>query len=448
MTKVEMEVAEKAPRMVSLNDSAWDRYFAATGALDEIERSGFCYVTADDLKSVANREPRLMAKIDTNAERPQIFKTKGINILPVQNGKYILFSDPNNRSYFFFDDILESATIEEFSSVVDLVSLDSFPTTGLFSESQAIDYAFTASLLQHFFGCIRMHLCIRGRQYTDSFDLTLPQLNATVSVSRVQVEVDSGYETEDSIFLIEAKIGKRDDFNIRQLVYPYAHWKLKSKKKIRPIFLTYSNGKYVLTEFSVGNDYGEIEVVANRAFTINDSNVAVVNVAELLATVEQQAEPLNVPFPQANDLDKIVDVTQFISRDAIPTTKIDIAEFFEFDERQAEYYANAAAYLGFVERTDHRFSLTSEGIEFIKLKMATQRSKALLRQMLKRPSLRACLMLLVGRKLDLASVSDSEFAQTIQQWHGLAPATQLRRASTVRKWFRWLLKNCDLQLSI
>jgi len=48
---------------------------------------------------------------------------------------------------------------------------------------------------------------------------------------------------------------------------------------------------------------------------------------------------------QANDLDKIVDIiTNFKS--AGLSNKPAIAEFFDFDERQGDYYANAGYYLG------------------------------------------------------------------------------------------------------
>lgn len=217
--------------MSTLNDIAWARFFAETKMLFEIEHFGFCYVSADTLKEKGGREPRLMAKLDTQAERPEIFEANSINILPVQNGQYILFLDPANSSYFPFNNILEDVPVEEYTSKIDLPSFDTFPLNRAFSESQAIDFAFVSSLLKHFCQCETMHLTVRGRLSSGCFDLILPPANNLISVSNVQIEVDAGYENDDQIVLVEAKIGRRSDFHIRQLIYPYLQWSCKTKKK-------------------------------------------------------------------------------------------------------------------------------------------------------------------------------------------------------------------------
>lgn len=198
-----------------------------------------------------------------------------------------------------------------------------------------------------------------------------------------------------------------------------------------------------MTEFAVGPCYGQLEIVSNRAFTINDSEVAVINLAEALQAVEIEAEPGQIPFPQANDMDKVVDTIQLI--DLGVNTKAAISEFFEFDGRQSYYYTDAARYLGFVEKFQHTFVLTEAGRDFLTMPARTQRTKAIFRQMLKRPSLRAALELLEQRDFDLAKVRDNELADIIQQNTSLSGSTPLRRASTLRKWFKWLIKNSTLR---
>ena len=428
--------------MTTINDVAWNRVFAETDILSEIQSSGLARVTAETLRQHGNREPRLMAKLDTLAERPESFKLNAINILPVHNGEYVIFSDPENKSYYSFGNVLDEVVIEEYNSPFDFGLLDAFPISRSFSESQAIDYAFTASLLKHFLACSTMHLSIRGRSFSGTFDLTLPQQASSVVVSSVQIEVDAGYETTDSIVLIEAKVGRREDFNIRQLVYPYLQWSQKSNKRVRPVLLMYSNGKYFIAEFTVGGNYGQIEMISVRGFTVNDSKVAVINLGELFVAAPEGVEPPSTPFPQANDLDRVVDLVQLVSAGTI--TKMEISDFFEFDERQADYYANAAAYLGFVQRSERGFSLTEEGDSFLKLAGVTQRTRTLVKQMLRRPSLRASVSLLAGRNFNLHSINDAEIAEIVQRTTSLTGTTPSRRASTVRQWLKWLLKNCSL----
>ena len=64
-----------------------------------------------------------------------------------------------------------------------------------------------------------------------------------------QIEIDGGYEGDSSLNLIEAKNYISDDFLIRQLYYPYRLWSNKIGKRVRPIFLTYSNGIFHLREY-------------------------------------------------------------------------------------------------------------------------------------------------------------------------------------------------------
>src|SRR5690242_4153758 len=131
---------------MSENNEAWQRFFAQSGALARIERDGFCTVTADELKLHGQREPRLMAKIDTLAERPRIFKDEQLAIFPTRNGVYLLFRDVEERSYYRFgremDNEIERLPIQEFVANADLFAYDSFPGPQRLNEAQAIDFAY------------------------------------------------------------------------------------------------------------------------------------------------------------------------------------------------------------------------------------------------------------------------------------------------------------------
>jgi hypothetical protein len=227
---------------MSKNDLAWEKYFNKTDILSEIDQSGHAYLNANHLKEVAGREPRLLAKIDTSAVLPKVFKENDLTIFPVKNGRYIIFKDPDNKTYFDFKDTLEDITINEYDSKVGLDKFDTFPKDSSLNESQAIDFSYITSLLTTFFDDNKLNLTIRGRIYSNEFGFTLPDSQHKANVSSVQIEVDSGYESDKAIYIIEAKVGKREDFNIRQLYYPYLHWSTKTNKEIVPVFLIYTNG--------------------------------------------------------------------------------------------------------------------------------------------------------------------------------------------------------------
>jgi len=425
---------------MTLNDEAWSRYFEVTSALQIIEQQRYVYVTADDLKRFGRREPRLMAKQDTLRHRPKIFKDNALTVFPVKNGEYIIFKDPERKGYFEFSRQLEKTPVERYDSRVDLRSFDSYPRGLNLNEAQAIDFAFISSLLKDFTEDENLRFTIRGRSYSGDFEFYLQEIGHQVHVSGVQIEVDAGYESDHAIYLIEAKVGSRDTFHIRQLYYPYLEWSNRSRKDIVPIFFIYSNGKYCFTRFSFGRSFGDLEIVRRRCYTINESPKLYVDISELLRLIPEEEEPEDVPYPQANDLDKVVDTIKLIGVGG--DDKAQLAEFFEFEERQGDYYANAGCYLGFVRREDQKFVLTRLGREFSELTSLSERTKALLSQMLTRPAFRAIFKLLVANGFRLENIENAEIAEIIKSYTSLSGSTPLRRASTVRSWLRWILDNC------
>src|SRR5262249_26054261 len=255
---------------MSENSDAWQRVFDALNLSAQLRERGICLLRAEALKLHGRREPRLMAKIDSLQERPPVFADHQVNLFPLKNGEYALFKDPENKTYFKLNGRLDHLPIQSYSAPGLPGRFDTFPEAKSFSESQAIDYAFIASLLRTFFGDPTAHLTLRGRLFSDRFSFRPPAQLQPIDVHRVQIEVDAGYEGAEKIFLIEAKIGKRDDFNIRQLWYPFLNWSVKSRKEIVPILLNYTNGQYFLTEFAFAEQFGELSIVRSECFTINE----------------------------------------------------------------------------------------------------------------------------------------------------------------------------------
>ncbi len=423
------------------NDRAWDSFFADYDILSGINEQGSVIVSAEALKKF--REPRLMAKLDTTAEIPSVFKQHGINILPIQNGSYILFKDLTNSLYFELGDSEENQPIERFASRFDIDALDTLSTEKLLtSESQAIDFAYISELLHHFLDCSSLHLTIRGRQFCNPFDLQLPN-EERIKVSNVQIEVDAGYENQDSVILLEAKIGRRKNFNTRQLLFPYLNWKSLSRKRVRCVFMTYSNSIFSFTEFDTNERIGSMQISQQRSFVIDESPVAVVNFRDVVNSVEKCYEPDSFPFPQADDMDKVVDIISLLNKESL--TRGAIADFFAFEERQADYYANAAGYLGFCERnkTNKLFELTELGKIFASTKSRTQRTRLILTQLSARTSFRKLLELLNQRDFQMRALRPEDVSKVLKEESriGTSESTIVRRSRTVRKWLEWLIKN-------
>jgi hypothetical protein len=384
-----------------------------------------------------------MAKLDTLSVRPIVFKQHSLTIFPVKNGEYVIFEDPEEKSYYTFSRKENDLPVTIHNSRVDLTSFDAYPGNQGLSESQALDFAYIASLLKRFTKDEELSLVIRGRSFSGAFSFRLPTNNRRVNVSSVQIEVDAGYESPQAIYLIEAKVGRRDDFHIRQLYYPFLEWSNRSYKPIVPIFLVYTNGKFYLYEFSFSPNFGDLEIVQSGCFSINESPIVHINIKNLLREIPVGNEPV-VPYPQANDLDKVADLISVVDEGL--STKTEIADFFEFDERQGDYYANAGRYLGLLKREKGNFLLTNLGRRFTRVRSISGKSQLLIEQLLIRPTFRTTFELLLDRDLELETISNGEIAATIEQFTNLSGTTPMRRASTVRSWFKWILKNSKIAM--
>ncbi len=421
------------------NDGAWKKIFESLPLLPEIERNGFVYVSADELKNASDRrEPRLLAKQDTKNSRPEIFKQNKLSILPVENGKYIIFLDESNKTYYPLNSIFTTTVAEEYRPEMDYREYQSLDIRDLSSESQAIDFANLVSLLKTFTEENEMHLTIRGRQRSEKFSLTIPGNSHTCEIAGVQIEVDAGFECPEKIYLIEAKLGRVEDFNIRQLYYPFKDWSSRTTKEIIPLFFVYTNGLFYILQFTFGDDYGELRCVKSKCFTINEPFKQSVNLKRIIGESSIEPEPA-VPYPQANDLDKVIDIiTNFYS--AGLSNKSSIANFFDFDERQGDYYANAGYYLGLLSRVagSSDFKLTEQGEYIAKSENRSRRNLLLLKQMLKKPSFNEIIQLLEKNNQDLSTFTIEMIARIIQKHVELNDTTAKRRASTVIRWLKWI----------
>lgn len=435
-------------------DEAWKRVFERMPVAESIARDGLFHVTADELKLHGGREPRLMAKIDTLAERPAILAEHGLALFPVRNGRYVLFPDPDGKCFFRFE-AGDEPPVRVFRSTVDLNRYDTYPRGQDSSESQALDFAFLSSLLPAFCGDPSMRLTLRGRLFSGDFRFHTPAGGLPIDVSRVQIETDAGYEGEEGIYLVEAKRGRREDFHIRQLWYPSLHWAGRTRKRVVPIFFTYSNGQFFLTEFAFGEAFGDFRIVRNRAYCLEEP-LADLDFAALLEAAapaaggassdpgQADSEPEGT-FPQANDLDKVVDLVQAASAEGL--SKSQIAETFGFEERQGDYYANAACYLGLLRRARGNFEVTPAGAVFNALRSRAERTRSLVGLMLAIPSLREALRLLVERGFRVEKIGNGELAAVIRERTGLTASTPERRASTLRAWLAWIARNVKIRVA-
>ena len=169
-----------------------------------------------------------------------------------------------------------------------------------------------------------------------------------------------------------------------------------------------------------------------------------IDLDEMLLSVRKDlSNYLRVPFPQANDLDKIIDIT--VSFGENRKTSEQISKQFKFHGRQGDYYANAAVYLGFLERDRElpgSFVLTWLGKEIKRCPTGRCRNRILFVQLLKKPVFRSAIILLKDCNYDLNKITKESVALIIREnYSRYTPTTSRRRASTVISWIKWICAN-------
>ena len=227
----------------SKNDVAWEKLFAKYDILNEVKVSGLYEISAKKINEF--REARLMTKFDHSSNLPTIFEQNNLSILPISRGSYLI------GCFEIFHKFNEGeASIQQVILPTDLESIN---VGNIGSEATAINCAYASNILQYFSEEEHLIPTVSGRMSSSQFEFYVNHKIFTqpflINVNISQIEIDGGYEGNNSLILIEAKNYISDDFLIRQLYYPFRLWQNKVSKPVRPVFLTYTNGVFDLREY-------------------------------------------------------------------------------------------------------------------------------------------------------------------------------------------------------
>ncbi len=429
-----------------INDDAWQKVADRTNLLTDIRRCGYSIISAKELEEHSDkRQPRLMCKFDFEHQRPKLFKNEKLNILPLKRGQYVVFRDEGNRCYFKLPSVYENRRPTPYTPKRDIREFDTLAQGIYSSEQDAIEIAFISSLLSTFSKTRELIRTKGGRFGSKAFDLRLPGSDIKLQVDGSQVEVDGIFESHDCVLLVEAKIGFHQTFHVRQLFYPYQWLRPKlqgQKKRIVPVLLCYSNGEYQITEFAIGETIDEIKLLRQEYFVIESHAYARSDIG-VLARSTVVREQTDIPFPQADDMDKVIDILRLSQRGFVRHDQL--VAVFGFVPRQAAYYQNATRYLGLV---DNNGQLTATGKRLLSERYRINRTEQILKQMLARPALRELLLLLEQRAFDVTKIEIEEIESAIARYRPgeFTQETLNRRATTIRNWLRWVVANCDVHI--
>ena len=419
---------------MGLNDTAWETLFARHNILDEITKAGMFRITADQIK--VEREPRLMTKFDHRVNLPSIFKDNDLAILPVTRGDYII------SKFSAYHDFERSAL--ECQRVNLPLDIQSLLPQYIVSEAIALNCANACGILEDFLEDENLVPTVSGRMSSGEFrfNISTGGNQQAVDVRNSQIEIDAAYEGRSCLALFEAKRDISNDFLVRQLYYPYRAWCDRVTKKIKPVFLVFSNGVFYLYqyEFTDPQNYNSLSLVKQKNYILSPE----ITLADIQAIVENTliCSEAEVAFPQADSMKRIVNLMEMLSERDM--TKQDITNRYIFRERQTNYYTTAGHYLGFIEKGERRsdgfvyFSLSDVGHRVMKMPYRERQiaiATAILRHRAFNETLKTHLQ--CGEMPNINMIV--QIMQNCGVYNVGSPETFKRRASTIRGWIEWIL---------
>lgn len=245
---------------------------------------------------------------------------------------------------------------------------------------------------------------------------------------------------------MEAKNVIHSDFNVRQLYYPFRKYASFVSKPIRLVFSQYTNLTYNLFEyeFTEPMDFNSIRLLQMASYTFEEDRITaddvwwIWNGTKVLYDDDYRTRG-PIPFPQADRIDRIFALMEFLSGypDGAPTDII--TEFMGTVERQAAYYPSAGIYLGLFERPRRGMTaLTRHALELLGFKRRSDRLLKFASFIFEHKIFHD----LYGIAIKRGSIPEkSEIMHVMSELNvieGTSDAMLYRRASTVSAWLKWL----------
>lgn len=425
-------------------DINWEKIFNKYPILQSIKDEGKYVITAQQIKEFW--EPRLMTKHDHSINRPQIFIDNSLSILPITRGSYVIGTMDLYHNFALSENekVFNNIDSIPISSPAFIESID---FNNITSEATAINSIYVSDILKDFLNESTLMPTVNGRMGAGRFSFNVNCLmgeNASlqIDVNNSQIEIDGGYEGTNSLCLIEAKNSLSTDFLIRQLYYPFRLWSNKITKPIRPVFLLYSNGTYYLFEYAfeeIGN-YNSLKRVQYRKYRIENDVITLGDILEIPQRIPSIEEP-QIPFPQADSLERIINLCEIMNSDNKAFNKYGIAKIYNFDERQSDYYANAGVYLGLIQRyrkgSIYNYKLSNLGKQIFRLPLRSRHLRVAELILSHEPFRRT-----LKNYIDNANIPSKEEVMDIMrhcELYRMSENLYYRRSSTVISWINWIL---------
>ncbi|NLJ72867.1 MAG: transcriptional regulator [Syntrophomonadaceae bacterium] len=417
------------------NNKAWKELFDKYNILNNIEKNAIFEIASEQINEF--REARLMTKFDHKKNLPKIFTDNQLSILPITRGSYLI---SHFEAYKNFEEINSDVIRFPFPTHIESIDFENIT-----SEATALNCAYVSGILADFMGDEEILPTVSGRMSSNSFNFnimnTRTKTNVSVNVANSQIEIDGGYEGLETLALIEAKNSISDDFLVRQLYYPYRLWSNSISKKVKSLFLTYSNGIFSFYEYDFGepNNYNSLILLKQKNYSIEQTEISLEDIIQVFQQIKLIVEP-KIPFPQADNFKRVINLCELLNENDF--TREEITTNYDFDPRQTNYYTDAGRYLGLIQkRTENRqiiFSLTDEGQRLFRLKYKPRQLK-FMELILKHKAFNQVFKKCITDGEMPGKREIVEIMKNSNLYNVKSEDTFYRRASSIVAWIDWIL---------
>jgi hypothetical protein len=420
-------------------NTSWEELFSRNDILKKVKQSGSFIIEKEHFKQLPDkRQIRLLTKIDNSNQLPIVFKKNNLAILPLSRSKWIIC---NFEAFQYLED-----DDDDFVGVPIPPNIESIDFSNITSESIAINVAYICGIIEDFVE-EKLVPTIDGRMGSGTFEFKLKPKGkgkgkvTNVKVNGAQIEIDAGYEGDNSFVIFEVKMNYTNDFLIRQLYYPLKRWSGKVSKPIRTIFLSYFDSVFDLYEYSFDdeNDYNSLRLIKKKTyFLITEHSY---DIKREIGLIKVEPEP-NVPFPQADNFFTIIKLLSDMDKYGSVDTEYIMNKYNFTDRRQVNYYISACKYIGLVESFKDGsliYRLNNDGKNIIK-KSRLEFKIELIKHLLKRQVFNQIYYQWIlkskfpSKEEIIAILSDKTFSKSSE----MSDNTKFRRANTVYRWSKWI----------
>lgn len=416
----------------------WDSIFSDLPVLNEVAKNGHFFITSrmlnDISKPLRGPDARNLVKYDHKSALPPVMKKHNLSLLPIARGEFLI---GRHKIYApLRDEMIPPVRKLTFANKLESLQRIS-------SETDALMVAYHGEAISKVLG-EPVQLTGGGKEGGPGFQMrvdTIDGRQSNIWVKKgVSIEIDATYEGSTLVAAFEAKMKSVVDFNVRQLYFPFRSMSDRYRKPVRTVFLTYSNEIFDIREFvfSAYDNISSFKEISRFRFTTGDESISAVEI-DNVAEVAKAKTPYGreFPFPQADSLERIINLVEnLVER---PWTKNELAEEFGFDERQSDYYGNAAGFLGLAQRIDKgTWEATKQAEALFKLPFK-ERNLAIAKIVLENDVFRQSYLL--AREEGSIPSNDSLLTLLRESEAGkrISGSTLPRRTGTIKGWLRWLL---------